>query len=476
MAVTVAASAGGEATIADEVLEELRGRIRGEVLTPTDPGYSAVRPTSNAMYEGRAALAVRCSGTADVAAAVNFARDNGLLLAVRGGGHSIAGLSAGDGAMLIDLSLMDGVHVDPDRRLARVQGGARWGDVDRETQLFGLATPGGVNSDTGVAGLTLGGGYGWIRRKHGLSCDNLVEAQVVGADGEVRTASADSHPDLYWAIRGGGGNFGVVTSFTYALHPVGPIVAFVGTVYPIEDTAGVLRGWRDYMAGAPDEVTSIAVAFTFPAAPDLPPPVHDRACIVVGGAYVGDVDEGMALLQPLRELADPVVDLTHPAPYTFVQSAFDALLPRHALRSYWKSRYLTDLSDAAIDAFAAIALDRPAPLALLNLWPMGGAVNRVDPEATAFAERSAPYMVSIDGNWDDPARDDEVIAWVRSAWWRMGEFGTGGVYLNFTGLAGEATTASVDSALGRNLRRLASVKAVYDPGNLFRLNNNITPA
>lgn len=199
-----------------------------------------------------------------------------------------------------------------------MQGGALWGDVDRETQLFALATPGGVNSDTGVAGLTLGGGYGWLRRKHGLSCDNLVEAQVVGADGEVRTASAVSHPDLFWAIRGGGGNFGVVTSFTFALHPVGPTVAFVGTAYPVEDTPQVLRRWRDYMAGAPDEVSSIMVALTFPAAPDLPPPVHNRACAVVGGVYVGHVEEGMAIMQPLRELAQPVVDLTHPAPYTFV--------------------------------------------------------------------------------------------------------------------------------------------------------------
>ena len=476
MAVSVATSAGGETTIPEEALADLRGRVRGQVLTPADPGYDSVRPMSNAMYEGRAALAVRCSGTADVVAVVNFARDNGLLLAVRGGGHSIAGLSAGDGAMLIDLSPMNGVRVDPDQRRAQVQGGALWGDVDHEAQLFGLATPGGAISDTGVAGLTLGGGYGWLRRKYGLSCDNVVEAQVVCADGEVRTASADSHPDLYWAIRGGGGNFGVVTSFTFALHPVGPTVAFVGTVYPVEDAARVARGWRDYMADAPDEVTSVMVAFTFPAAPDLPPPVHDRACAVVGAVYVGDVDEGMALMQPLRELAEPVVDLTHPAPYTFVQSAFDALVSRHTVRSYWKSQYLTELSDAAIDAWAALALDRPAPLTIMNLWPMGGAVNRVDAEATAFAERSAPWMVSIDGNWHDPAVDEEGIAWVRSAWSKMSEFGTGGVYLNFTGLADEATTSSVESALGRNLRRLASVKATYDPGNLFRLNNNITPA
>jgi FAD/FMN-containing dehydrogenase len=476
MAVRVVASAGGEATVSEEALGELLGRIRGEVVTPEDPGYAAVRPTSNAMFEGRAALAVRCSSTADVVAAVTFARDHGLLLAVRGGGHSVAGLSAGDGAMLIDLSPMNGVAVDPEGQRARVQGGALWADVDREAQAHGLATPGGLISDTGVGGLTLGGGYGWLRRKYGLSCDNVVEAEVVCADGEVRTASAESHPDLYWALRGGGGNFGVVTSFTFALHPVGPTVAFVGTAYPIEETARVARGLRDYMEGTPDEVTAMLVAFTFPAAPTLPPPVHDRPCVVVGAVYAGEVDDGMALMQPLRELAEPVVDLTHPAAYTFVQSSFDGMLPRHTMRSYWKSQYLGELSDAAVDAFATLALNRPAPLTVMNLWPMGGAVNRVDPEATAFAERSAPWMVSIDGNWADPAMDEEGIAWVRSAWSTIGEFGTGGVYLNFTGLAGEAPTAGVDSALGRNLRRLAGVKATYDPGNLFRLNNNITPA
>lgn len=476
MTVSITTSGGGQTEVSEEAIEALRGQVRGEVATPADPGYDGVRATSNAMYDGRPALAVRCSGTADVVEAVTFARDHGLLVAVRGGGHSIAGLSAGDGALLIDLSPMRGCQVDPERRLARVQGGALWGDVDREAQLFGLATPGGVVSDTGVGGLTLGGGYGWLRRKHGLSCDNVVEAQVVCADGEVRTASADSFPDLYWAIRGGGGNFGVVTSFTFALHPVGPTVAFVGAVYAAEDSAQVVRGWRDHLAGAPDEVTSILVSFTFPAAPDLPPPVHNRACTVVGAVYVGDVDEGMAVLQPLRELAPLVVDLTHPAAYTFVQSAFDALFPRHTLRSYWKSQYLAELSDAAVDAWAGLALDRPAPLTIVNLWHMGGAISRVDPEATAFAERSAPFMVSIDGNWSDPADDDRVIGWVRSAWSRMGEFGTGGVYLNFTGLAGEDAGAGVDSALGRNLRRLAGVKATYDPANLFRLNNNIEPA
>ena len=457
-------------------MEELRARVRGEVLVAGDEGYDRVRPAFNAMHESRPDLVVRCSGTADVVDAVNFARDQGMALTVRGGGHSIAGLSAPDGGLLIDLSLMNGVLVDPERRLAHVQGGALWGDVDREAQAFGLVTPGGVVSDTGVAGLTLGGGYGWVRRKYGLSCDNVVEAQVVGADGEVRTASAESNPDLYWALRGGGGNFGVVTGFTFRLHPLNPIVAFAGVFYAVEDAPAVIRGWREYVDGAPDEVTSVAVSFTFPEVPDLPPVVHNRACLVVGGVYAGDLDEGLQVLKPLGSLGTPLADLSGPAPFTFVQSAFDGLFQRGQFRSYWKSQYLDELSDDAIDTFVALALDRPQPLFVLNIWPMGGAIARMGAEETAFAERTAPFMVSIDGNWEDAAFDAEGVAWVRSAWSRIGEFGNGSTYLNFTGLAGEATDTGVDSALGRNLRRLAEVKATYDPDNLFRRNNNIAPA
>ena len=257
-------------------LDELRTQLRGSALTSSDAGFGDIRAVFNAMHLGQPDLIVSCTGTADVVDAVNFARAQGMTVAIRGGGHSIAGLSAIDGGMLIDLSPMSAVQVEPERRIARAQGGALWGDLDRETQAFGLATPGGVVSDTGVAGLTLGGGYGWIRRKHGLSCDNLVEAQVVCADGEVRTASAESNPDLFWAIRGGGGNFGIVTSFTFELHPLGPIVGFSGTLYPIEEVGDVLRGWREYLVGAPDEVTSVCVTITWPADPEMPVELHDR--------------------------------------------------------------------------------------------------------------------------------------------------------------------------------------------------------
>ena len=434
------------------------------------------RHVFNAMHDGRPDVTVSCTGTGDVVDAVKFARENNYTVAVRGGGHSIAGLSAIDGGLLIDLAPMSAVKVDAERKLAHVQGGALWSDVDRATQEHGLATPGGVVSDTGVAGLTLGGGYGWLRRKHGLSCDNVVEAEVVTADGEVLTASAEENPDLYWAIRGGGGNFGIVTSFTFELHPLGPEVAFSATFYPIEEYAQVLRGWREYLEGAPDEVTSVCVGITFPANPEMPEAVHDRPVVIVGGVYAGDVEEGLKATEPLRQLGTPLFDMSGPTPYMGVQTGFDPLFPRGELRAYWKSQYLDELSDEAIDVIAAKAQDRPAPLTLFNVFSMGGAIAKVDPEATAFATRTAPFMVSIDGMWSDAGDDAANIAWTRSAWEAVKEFGTGEVYLNFTGRADEAPDAGVDSALGRNMSRLAEIKAKYDPDNFFRVNDNIRPA
>jgi FAD/FMN-containing dehydrogenase len=461
--------------LSDDALSDFDAQLRGPALAAGDPGLAEVRAPFNAMHTGTPALTIECSGAADVIDAVRFARERGLAVAVRGGGHSIAGLSTIDGGMLIDLSPMRGVQIDPVRRLAHVQGGALWGDVDREAQAFGLATPGGVVSDTGVAGLTLGGGYGWLRRKYGLSSDNVVEAQVVCADGVVRTASENENADLFWAIRGGGGNFGIVTAFSFRLHPVGPIVAFSGTFYPLEEVDDVMRGWRAFVTEAPPEITSTCVTITFPADPGMPEAIHDRPCIIVGAVHTGDPAEAMPKLQPLRELGTALVDLSQPMPFTAVQTAFDPLFPRGQLRAYWKSQYLDELTDAAIDVIAAKAKSRPAPLTMVNTFHMGGALAEVDPEATAFAERSPQYMVSIDGLWSDAADDEDSVAWVRATWDDIGEHGTGAVYLNFTGRADEAPSAGVDSALGRNLRRLAEVKAKYDPDNFFRLNNNIAP-
>jgi FAD/FMN-containing dehydrogenase len=428
------------------------------------------------MHRRRPALIIRCRGTADVVDAVKFARQHGLLVAVRGGGHSVAGHSSCDGGVVIDLTRMRGVDVDPDARVARVQGGALWGDVDRETQAFGLVVPGGVVSETGVAGLTLGGGEGWVRRKYGLTIDSLLSACVVCADGSVRTASPTSEPDLFWALRGGGGNFGVVTSFEFRAHPLGPIVAFAGVFYPVAQAAEVLPRWRDYCSKAPDEVTSVALAITLPADPNLPPPIHDQACLVIGGVYAGTPEEGMKVMQPLRELGKPLADISQPMPFKAVQTAFDALFPMGKYQSYWKAQNLSTLPDEAIAVIADRANQRPSPLTLVVTFQMGGAINKVGPTDTAYAERKARWMSSIDGNWENAADSEANIAWVRESFRRLVPYSTGTTYTNFTGQADEPAGASADSAYGANMARLRRIKAQYDPENVFRLNPNIAPA
>jgi FAD/FMN-containing dehydrogenase len=440
-------------------------------------GPAVARAVFNAMHRGQPDEVAVCATTEDVVEAVKHAHENDLRVAVRGGGHSVAGLSAIEGGLLIDLAGMNGVEVDAERKLATVGGGALLRELDGATQAHGLATPVGVVSDTGVAGVTLGGGYGWLRRKYGLSSDNIVEAEVVTADGSVLRAAADENPDLYWAIRGGGGNFGIVTSFTFRLYDVGPEVGFAATFYPIEEAAQVMRRWRDYVESAPDEVTSTCVTMTFPANPELPEAIHDRPVIIVGGVHAGaDAEAGLAEMQPLRELGTVLFDMSGPTPFVGVQTGFDPLFPRDTLRAYWKSQYVDELTDEAIDTIAAAANDRPAPLTLVNTFHMGGAIARVGEEETAFHQRTSPYMVSIDGMWSDAADDDANVEWVRSAWNAVAEYGTGEVYLNFTGLADEAPQAGVDSAYGRNLARLAEIKAKYDPENFFRINNNVVPS
>ena len=475
MTTTIATSRGGRTNVDDAAMEQFRRTIRGDVLKPGESGY-ADKPIYNAMHRHQPALIVRCTGTADAADAVTFGRQHGLLVAVRGGGHSVAGLSSCDGGMVIDLTRMRGVDVDPGARLARVQGGALWGDVDRETQAFGLIVPGGVVSETGVAGLTLGGGEGWVRRKYGLTIDSLLSARVVCADGSVRTASPTSEPDLFWALRGGGGNFGIVTSFEFRTHPLGPIVAFAGVFYPVGDAAKILPRWRDYCAQAPDEVTSVALAITMPAAPQLPPPIHNQACLVVGGVYVGTADEGMKVMQPLRQLGTPLADISQPMPFSMVQTAFDPLFPMGRLQSYWKAQNLRALPDEAIEVIAARANQRPSPLTLVVTFQMGGAINRVGPTDTAYAERSAPWMSSIDGNWENQADNEANIAWVRESFKQIAPYSTGTTYSNFTGQADETVGALAATAYGTNMARLRRIKAQYDPDNFFRLNPNVTPA
>ncbi|HSV37950.1 MAG TPA: FAD-binding oxidoreductase [Nocardioidaceae bacterium] len=475
MTTTLTTLEGSEAQIGDESLEEFRMAVRGAVLAPGDSGYDDVRSPYNAMHPGRPGLVVQASGTADVVAAVNFARDNSLLIAVRGGGHSVGGLSSVDGGLLLDLSRMNGVQVDPEARTVQVQGGALIGDMDHETQAFGLVASSGVVSETGVAGLTLGGGQGWVRRKHGLAIDNLLSAQIVGADGQVRTASADSNPDLFWAIRGGGGNFGVATSFTFQCHPVGPIVAFAGVFHPVADAENVYRKFRDWASTAPDEISALIGCSTLPASEHTPPEIHNTPMIVTGAVYSGDPDEGMRIIQPLREIGTPLADISGPLPFVGVQTAFDEFFQRGALRSYWKSTFLDQLTDPVLDLLVDKARNRPHDRVFVVTFFMGGQINSVGPEETAYSEREANWMVSIDGNWIDESDDARVISWVREAWAAVHQYGTGSVYLNFTGVEDEPTTVGVESAFGKNFQRLSDLKAVYDPTNLFRLNNNIVP-
>jgi FAD binding domain/Berberine and berberine like len=475
VAVSVATLAGGSTIIDDPALEQLRATIRGDVVRPGEPGY-ADKPVFNAMHQRRPAFVVRCAGTADVVDAVKFARQHGVLVAIRGGGHSIAGHSSCDGGMVVDLTRMRGVDVDPTTRIARVQGGALWADADRETQAFGLIVPGGVVSETGVAGLTLGGGEGWVRRKYGLTIDSLLSAQVVCADGSVRTASPTSEPDLFWAIRGGGGNFGIVTSFEFRAHPLGPIVAFVGVFYPVADTPTIMRRWREYCAGSPDEVTSVALAITMPAAPTLPSAIHNQGCLTIGGVYAGTAEEGMKVMQPLRELGTPLADISQPMPFKAVQTAFDPFFPMGKLHGYWKAQNLASLPDDAIDVIASRAKQRPSPLTLVVTFQMGGAINRIGPTETAYAERSAPWMSSVDGNWENAADTEANIAWVRESFKQISPYSTGTTYTNFTGQADEAANALTAHAYGANMARLSLIKAKYDPDNFFRLNPNIAPA
>jgi FAD/FMN-containing dehydrogenase len=465
-----------ETRILDEALvEAFKASIRGSVVLPGDANYDEARQIWNGMHDKRPALIARCTGVADVIAAVNFARENHLLTAVRGGGHNVGGSGSCDGGIMIDLSLMKGVHVDPKARIARVQGGATWGDVDRETQIYGLASVGGVVSTTGVGGLTLGGGLGWLRRKYGLSIDNIVSVEIVTADGQVRTASETENADLFWGIRGGGGNFGVVTSFEFKLHPVGPMVMLCAPWYPVENAKEILIKWREFMKTAPDEVSSSALFWTVPPAPLFPEAIHNKRAVIIAAVYSGPAEEGARVLQPLRELGMPMVDLSSPMPWTVIQSAFDPFFPKGGRQYYFKSRYLRGFDDATIDALIRPAINPPTPYILIALWHFGGAMRRVAKDKTAFIGRDVSFMLSVDSIWDDKADTDRVLAYSRKYLADMEPYSPGGLYVNFSGL-GEEGEKLVRAAYGSHYDRLVALKNKYDPTNLFRVNQNIKPS
>jgi FAD/FMN-containing dehydrogenase len=470
----MASAQTAEVALDPEALQAFVTGVRGRVVQPGDDVYDDARAIWNGLIDRRPALIVECTGAADVVDSVNFAREHGLVLSVRGGAHNVAGNAVNDGGLVIDLSQMNGVHVDPAARTVRVQGGATWGDCDRETQLFGLAVPGGVVSTTGIAGLTLHGGVGHLRRKYGLSLDSLLSVDIVTADGQLRRADSSENEDLFWAVRGAGSNFGVVTSFEFQAHPVGPMVMVGAIFYPLDQARQVLRAWRDYMATAPDELSSLALCWSVPPGEPFPAERHGAPVLAIAGVYSGSVEEGEPVVQPLRELGEPLVDLSGPWPWLGLQSGFDPLFPKGGLY-YWKSRAVAELTDAAIDDIADWGARRPSPLTDITVWHHGGAMSRVPESETAYGGRDATFLVTGEVSWTDPAQSDEAIAWGREFWSAMGEHSTGGLYLNFPGF-GEEKDELVRAGYGPNYDRLVELKQKYDRDNLFRMNLNISPA
>ncbi|HEX5012929.1 MAG TPA: FAD-binding oxidoreductase [Candidatus Limnocylindrales bacterium] len=456
------------------VTTAIRG-FRGDVITQDHDRYDEARAVWNGIVDRRPRLIARCTSTADIAAAVRFARDRDLEIAVRGGGHNVAGTAVCDGGIVIDLSAMNRVSVDAAARRARVQGGAAWRDVDGATQQHDLATTGGIVSHTGVGGLTLGGGLGWLMREHGLTVDNVVEAEVVTADGDVIRASPNDHPNLFWALRGGGGNFGVVSSFTFRLHPVGPTVLAGPVFWAADDAADVLRFYRAFAAAAPDELGTIVRLGTIPPLPAIDAGLHFRPAIGVINCYAGAIDEGEAALRPLREFGSPLVDLVGPGLYVDHQRSADDTVP-HGWHYYWKATNLHAMSDETIDVVASHAFEAKSARSYSLLFHMGGAVARVPAESTAYAGRDAQHNVIIDAVWrpeDGAGLAAAETAWARSFYDALQPHAAG-VYVNF--LDADDGAPRVRDAYGdETYRRLADVKATYDPANVFHHNKNIEP-
>jgi FAD/FMN-containing dehydrogenase len=455
-------------------LDDLAEQLTGSLIAPQDRGYDAARRIWNGMIQRRPAAIARCADADDVATAIRFARAHELPIAVRGGGHNVAGTAVCTGGIVVDLSPMRAVRIDRSRRTVHVEGGATWRDVDEVTQPLGLATPGGVVSTTGVAGLALSGGVSSQRRLHGMTIDNLVSAEVVTVDGRHIRAAADENADLLWALRGGGGNFGVVTSFEFALHDLGPEVYALDVAYPVEDARRVLTRWRDAIADAPDALTTDAVLWSLPVIPEIPAHLRGRPYVGIEGMYVGDPADGERVTRPLRELSTPLLDASGAMAYLDLQRAFDAFFPA-GLRYYWKALYLDDFADAAIEDVVSRQARRPCSRTLTIIRHLGGAIARVGAAETAFGDRSAEFMLSIDSTWRLPRNDARNIRWTRDFWTAQHRFSNGKAYFNFPGLLEEGHDA-VERSYGHNYDRLARIKRAYDPQNVLRLNQNIHPA
>ena len=470
--IRLASLQGGTIALGTETITALQQTLRGSVCLPGEAGYDEARTIWNAMIDRHPGAVVRCKGAGDIMRAVQFAREHGVLLAVRGGGHNIAGNAVCEGGLLIDLSQMRSVRVDATRRTARVEPGATLGDFDREAQAFGLVTPLGINSTTGVAGLTLGGGFGWLSRKFGLAADNLISADVVTADGKIVQASAFDNPDLFWALRGGGGNFGVVSSFEFRLHPLGPMVQSGLIVHPFTRAKDLLAGYRQVAANAPDELTVCVVLRQAPPLPFLPPEVHGKEVLVFAVCYAGDEANGNRALEPLRSLGEPIAEMIGMQPYAAWQTAFDPLLTPGAC-NYWKSHNFMDISDGLIDVLVTYAEKLPTPECEIFIPQFGGATSRIPADATAYPHRDANFVMNVHARWREQADERRSIDWARQVFAATAPHATGGVYVNFMP---EDEVDRVSSAYGANYARLATLKAKYDPDNLFRLNQNVRPS
>jgi FAD/FMN-containing dehydrogenase len=462
---------GGKINVAPEVVEGFAAGRRGETLRPGDPDYESSRQIWNAMIDRRPALIARCRGASDVIRSVDFAREHGLLMSVRGGGHNIAGNAVCDGGLMIDLSPMNAVRIDPSARRAHVGPGATLGDLDREAQAFGLATPTGINSTTGIAGLTLGGGFGWLSRKLGMTADNLVAADVVTADGKLLRADESENPDLFWAIRGGGGNFGIVTRFEFDLHPVGPQVLSGLLVYPFAEAKSVLQQYRQFAAQASEDVNVWAVMRKAPPLPFLEESVHGKEILVLALCHIGESKTAEREIAPLRSFGTVLGEHVGVQPFTAWQTAFDPLLAP-GVRNYWKSHNLSELSDGAIDVLVDSAGKLPSEQCEVLIVLLGGQVNRVEAGATAYAHRQVNFIMNVHGRWDDARDDERCMGWARGVFREVAPFSDGGVYVNFLT---EEETERVRGAYGSGYDRLVRVKERYDPDNLFRMNQNIRP-
>ncbi len=461
--VRVVTTDGGQTIVESTTVQKLADRLRGRLVQPGEGGYDEARRVWNGMIDRRPALIARCAGPADVVAAVHFARDHRLLASVKGGGHNITGNAVCEGGLMIDLSPMKGVRVDPAGRTARAEAGLNWGEYNRETQAFGLASTGGVVSTTGIAGLTLGGGLGWLMGKHGLSCDNLISADLVTAEGKLFTASAELNPDLFWGLRGGGGNFGIVTSFEYRLHPVGPVLAGM-VVHPMAKAREVMQFYRDFARGCPDEALSAAALMTSP---------EGEPVAVIIASYIGDLAAGEKVMAPLRGFGSPLHDTIAPTSYVELNSLYDAAVPYGGVEGYWKSSFLKNLGDDLLDIMIERATPMRSPMSMVLYFHLHGAAARVDPQATAFGAREDLWDYDVISQWTDPGESAGHVQWTRDYWTAVEPFASGEVYVNH--LDAEEATRIRAAYAGGNYDRLVALKNKYDPSNLFRMNQNIRP-